>query len=60
MAIAKMYQRLYPSMHTKLAVTRPWNYLLKKTKIGFVSSWFRTHSVGKLIHKTIASLDRYE
>ncbi|KAF0686297.1 Aste57867_21903 [Aphanomyces stellatus] len=55
LAIASMYQRLYSF---PLAPLPPSASPPSRIKVGFASSWFRTHSVGKLIRGVLSSLDR--
>ncbi|RQM10088.1 hypothetical protein B5M09_002229 [Aphanomyces astaci] len=58
-AVATMYDRLYPVLSRPLdSLPPPPLQIPNKTTVGFVSSWFRTHSVGKLIQRVIESLDR--
>ncbi|ETV91270.1 hypothetical protein, variant 1 [Aphanomyces invadans] len=59
-AVASMYQRLYPSLARPLEMPPPPPLDTRQTKIkvGFVSSWFRVHSVGKLIQRVIETIDR--
>ncbi|KAF0737868.1 hypothetical protein AaE_008897, partial [Aphanomyces astaci] len=58
-AVATMYDRLYPVLSRPLdSLPPPPLQIPNKTTVGFISSWFRTHSVGKLIQRVIESLDR--
>ncbi|RHY87651.1 hypothetical protein DYB35_009506 [Aphanomyces astaci] len=58
-AVASMYDQLYPALSRPLdSLPPPPLQPPNKITVGFVSSWFRTHSVGKLIQRVIESLDR--
>ncbi|OQR91946.1 hypothetical protein ACHHYP_04176 [Achlya hypogyna] len=54
--IAALYDRLYPPALPHLAPVASSSSGRKR--VGFVSSWFRSHSVGKLMRGVIAHLDR--
>ncbi|EQC42721.1 hypothetical protein SDRG_00446 [Saprolegnia diclina VS20] len=55
--IVAMYERLYPaalSSATEVASL----HVATKRRVAFVSSWFRSHSVGKLLRGILEHLDR--
>ncbi|KAH9113248.1 hypothetical protein AeMF1_012521 [Aphanomyces euteiches] len=54
--LAAMYHTIYPSLKTSFPLSR--RHQERKIKIGFISSWFRSHSVGKLIKGVLQTLER--
>ncbi|KDO27986.1 hypothetical protein SPRG_07264 [Saprolegnia parasitica CBS 223.65] len=54
--IAAMYERLYPVAFSSAPTTEVTT--TTRRRVAFVSSWFRSHSVGKLLRGILQHLDR--